>query len=94
MSNARVIESCLAIHAVVSQKINRGKSSIHFRKNFHCAATLPICELFQLKKLPAKTKHLGLPLLIPRSRNGALEDMQMNLLVKLKDIKLNYFRKL
>lgn len=63
---ARVLNRCLEKYMLWSgQKINRGKSFIHFSKNFSGSAIVPICDLLQLKKLPAKAKHLGLPLIIP-----------------------------
>lgn len=63
------------------QKINRGKSSIHFSKNLNGSAVLPICNMLVLsimllKKMSSKAKHLSLSLLIPRSKYHALAELK------------------
>lgn len=58
------------------QKVNMEKSSVHFSKNFQGQAILSILDLLNLKKLPQKAKHLGLPLLFPRARVRAMEDVK------------------
>lgn len=68
----------------LGQKVNWGKSSIHFSKNFSGAAIMPICDLLHLKKkMPTKAKHLGLPLLLPRSKYIALANLKKRLFSKL-----------
>lgn len=84
MREAQVLDRCLDKYMMWSrQKINKGKSSIHFIKNFSRSAIVPICDLLQLKKMPTKAKHLGLPLLIPRSKRLALEELKERLFAKL-----------
>lgn len=64
--DAATIDNCLSDYMSWSgQRINKLKSSLHFSKNFSGPTKLTIMEMLQLKKLPAKHKHLGLPLLIP-----------------------------
>lgn len=84
ISNASAMDRCLETYMSWSgQKINRSKSFIHFSKNFSGSAILPICELLHLKTMPVKAKHLGLPLLIPRSKISALADLKERLFTKL-----------
>lgn len=86
--DAHVSNRCLEKYMGWSrQKINRSKSSINFNKNFSSSTILPICDLLQLKKMPAKPKHLGLPLLIPRSKYHALDDLKERLFTKLSSWK-------
>lgn len=65
------------------QKINHSKSSIHFSKNIFGAAILRICDLLNLRKMPAKAKHLGLPLLYLRSKCVALADLKERIFAKI-----------
>lgn len=44
----------------------RSKSSTHFSKNFQGPPARHIMDTLNLKHLPPKARHLGLPLLIPR----------------------------
>lgn len=72
-----------AVRACSGQKINCAKSSIFFSSNFHGQQLMSISDYFGLKRLLAKAKHLGLPLLIPQSKGLAFEDLKKKLMVKL-----------
>lgn len=85
LQDAKRIEECLDKYMPWSgQKINFSKSSIHFSKNFQGPAMLQIMDQLHLKKLPAKAKHSGLPLLIPRSKAKALDEVKSRLLKKME----------
>lgn len=58
--DARSINDCLHKYMEWSgQKINWGKSSIHFSKNFGGQPTIPIMELLELKNFPLKPNTLA-----------------------------------
>lgn len=80
-----VISECLDSYMLWSgQLLNRGKSSIHFSRNTSYSLVSQIASQLRLSPLPAKAKHLGLPLIIPRSKSLALADLTDRLLGKLR----------
>lgn len=81
---ATKLDECLGKYMAWSvQKVNQEKSSAHFSKNFRGQQVLPILEQLQLKKLPTKAKHLGLPLVIPRAKAGAAADIREKFIKKI-----------
>lgn len=66
-----------------AQKINKNKSSVLFSRNFRGQGTIIISNLLQLKRLLVKTKHLGLPSIIPRNKAHAVEDLKQKLFSKI-----------
>lgn len=67
--------------------MNREKSSVHFSKKFRGQAIVPILDQLGLKKLPSKAKHLGLPLVIPRSKVEVAADIKEKFLKKITGLK-------
>lgn len=62
------------------QSINSSKSIAFIRKNIPPQIAISILNTLYLKKLAAKTKHLGLPLLLPkRTRMKHFEPSRKNL---------------
>lgn len=83
MREAKILGACLCKYMTWSgQKVNREKSSVHFSKNFCRQKIIPILNKLQLKKLPSKTKHLGLPLIIPRAKAGAVVEIKEKFIKK------------
>lgn len=69
LREATRLEECISKYmAWLRQKVNREKSSVDFSKNFQGQQIIPILEQLQLRRLPSKAKHLGLPLLIPQAK--------------------------
>lgn len=62
--------------------LNRDKSSIHFSRNMGVSVAIAISELLNLSCLPAKAKHLVLPLIIPRVKSQAFSDLWDYILAK------------
>lgn len=56
---------------------------MHFSKKFRGQAILSILDKLHLKKLPSKAEHLGLPLLFPRARMRAVEDIKEKFFTKI-----------
>lgn len=84
LREASILDECLDKYMVwSSQKVNCAKSSVHFSKKFHGQHFLPILDKLQLKKMPSKAKHLGLPLLIPRLKEGAAVKIKERFLKKI-----------
>lgn len=82
--DSEAVQGCLEKYmSWFMQKINKEKSSIHFSSNFQGQQLLSILDYFGLKKLPAKAKHLGLPLLIPRSKGMTLKEIKQKFMVKI-----------
>lgn len=65
------------------KKVNRSKSSIHFRKKISGPLAMPISDLLGLKRMQAKAKHLGMPLLFPHSKYRVLADLKQRIFTKL-----------
>lgn len=82
--DAAVMDRCLLkCMAWSGQKINRSMSSIHFSKKISGSDAIPICDLLCLKRMLAKAKHLGMPLLFPRSKYHALADLKERIFSRL-----------
>lgn len=79
-----VINSCLETYMLWSgQMLNRDKSSIHYSRNTPSQIKAQLSAALHLSPLPAKVKHLGLPLVIPRRKSSALSTLQDRILAKL-----------
>ncbi|KAB1225192.1 hypothetical protein CJ030_MR1G016594 [Morella rubra] len=81
---ASILDDCLSEYMAWSgQKVNRAKSSVHFSKNLRGQPLVAIMDHLQLRKLPSKAKHLGLPLIIPRSKGEAAVEIKEKFLKKI-----------
>lgn len=74
---AKDMDRCLNKYMLwYGQKLNIVKSSIHFSRNFHDQQVIQIMNILNSERLPSKVKHLGLSLLIPRSKNSMVEELK------------------
>lgn len=74
---AKDMDRCLNKYMLWSgQKLNIVKSFIHFSRNFHGQQVIQIMNILNSERLPLKVKHLGLSLLIPRSKNSMVEELK------------------
>lgn len=65
------------------QFLNSTKSLVHFSRNVPPQSASFVADLLHPRRLPAKAKHLGLPLILPRSKSLALADLKANILRKI-----------
>lgn len=84
IQEASTLTACLDKYMAWSvQKVNKSKSSVYFSKNFREQAILSILDQLDFKKLPPKAKHLGFPLLVPRARARAVDEIKAKFLQKI-----------
>jgi hypothetical protein len=83
-SEAACILKCLdKFSAWSGQKVNMEKSSMFLSKNCSPSTSAAIRSILNLRNIPAKAKHLGLPLFFHRNKSLAFEDLKLKILSNL-----------
>jgi hypothetical protein len=83
-SEAACILNCLEKFSAWSgQKVNLEKSSMFLSKNCSPSTSAAIRSILNLRNIPAKAKHLGLPLFFHRNKSLAFEELKLKILSNL-----------
>ena len=89
MEEAKAVKDCLQKFCEWSgQRINFGKSIIHFSRNVHMDTQEDICSFFQMGKCNHHSKYLGLPFCKGPSQRLAFEEIAEKVIKKLSGWKI------